>query len=200
MEILKFSEPPKRNRRGRTKTTGMSSLVAVAIGVLLLGGMSTTLAGTISLNGGSTVEFGQGVVTTAACDPSITVTPTSSYDTSTGFSVTGVTFSNIADTCAGKYMTVKAYSSTAQLNVNAAGTYTFFKVKIPTSNQAAGSWDKPSVDGAVTWTNTAVTGSGTWSSDLTSSTGGFTVTRASNTTEFKIDKSLDKITVESSDS
>ena len=76
MEILKFSEPPKRNSRGRSKRTGMSSLVALAIGVLVVGGMSTTLAGTITLNTSGSVEFGQGVVSTAACDTAIKVTPT----------------------------------------------------------------------------------------------------------------------------
>jgi hypothetical protein len=75
MEILKFSEPPKRsNRTGSARKNGLMPMVTFGIAVLVLGGMSTTLAGTISLNGANnSVEFGQGVVTTAACDSSISV-------------------------------------------------------------------------------------------------------------------------------
>ena len=85
MEILKFSEPPKRsNRSGSAKRSGLMPMVTFGIAVLVLGGMGTTLAGTITLNGsGNSVEFGQGVVTTAACDSSISVIPVSAFDTAT---------------------------------------------------------------------------------------------------------------------
>ncbi len=65
-------------------------MVTFGIAVLVLGGMSTTLAGTISLNSGNNVEFGQGVVTTAACDTTISIAPVSSYDTATGFYVSSI--------------------------------------------------------------------------------------------------------------
>ena len=208
MEILKFSEPPKRKGRSSSrKTTGMSSLIAVAIGVLVLGGMSTTLAGTISLNGGSSVEFGQGVVTTAACDSSITVTPTSSYDTSTAFSVTSVTLSNIGSECFGKVLTVKAYSDSVQLKLNnPTATYYGIKVKIPAvlADAQGNSWDKPkylSSGGTWSeWTAASATsnGAGKWTTDAatnSSSSGAITLTAS----DFKISSDLTKITVESAD-
>jgi hypothetical protein len=83
MEILKFSEPPKRSSRSASaRKSGLMPMVTFGIAVLVLGGMGTTLAGTITLNGtNNSVEFGQGVVTTAACDTSISIIPVSSYDT-----------------------------------------------------------------------------------------------------------------------
>jgi hypothetical protein len=45
--------------------------------IAIVVGVSSTLAGSITLNGGDNVEFGQGVVTAAACDSNITITPSS---------------------------------------------------------------------------------------------------------------------------
>lgn len=149
MEILKFSEPPKRSRRsGSVKRSGLMPMVSFGIAVLVLGGMSTTLAGTITLNSSGTVEFGQGVVTTAACDTSISVTPISAYETSTGFYVNEVRLSNIgvsggeADTttaslakgCLGKVFYVKAYNGTASIQFqdsNKANGTACLALKIP---------------------------------------------------------------------
>ena len=132
MEILKFSEPPKRsNRSGSAKRSGLMPMVTFGIAVLVLGGMSTTLAGTISLGTNNTVEFGQGVVATAACDTSIGVTPTSSYDTQTGFYVSSLSLFNIGtstsadgDGCLGKTFTIKAYDSNLEnLDFDQGGTF-----------------------------------------------------------------------------
>jgi hypothetical protein len=134
MEILKFSEPPKRSSRSASaRKSGLMPMVTFGIAVLVLGGMSTTLAGTISLGTGNTVEFGQGVVTTAACDESIRVVPTSSFDTSTGQTYSGfhvsqiqlagigvaatdtTTASQITAGCLGKKFTLKGYDSSGNL-------------------------------------------------------------------------------------
>jgi len=126
MEILKFSEPPKRSGRSRSSNkSGLMPLVSFGIAVLVLGGMSTTLAGTISLGTNNSVEFGQGIVTAAACDPSINVVPSTTYDTqSATFSVTqfrltgigvGVGDTTTAKTdvgCAGKTFILRAYTDT----------------------------------------------------------------------------------------
>ena len=149
MEILKFSEPPKRSSRSASaRKTGLMPMVTFGIAVLVLGGMSTTLAGTISLGSNNTVEFGQGVVSTAACDPSITVIPISDYDTATGFFVSSIQLRDIGigigDTttaktdvgCLGKTLTLRAFSATDTLNftrVGAANTTSLtLKVTIPT--------------------------------------------------------------------
>ena len=101
-------------------------MVTFGIAVLVLGGMSTTLAGTITLNSSGSVEFGQGVVTTAACDTSIKVTPATTYETNTAtFKVNQITLSgigvgatetttsaSISAGCLGKIFTIRAYDST----------------------------------------------------------------------------------------
>ena len=57
-----------------------SKWLKIGIGVsalVLIPTIGSTLAGSININAGSGVEFGQGVVSTAACDGTITVAPTS---------------------------------------------------------------------------------------------------------------------------
>lgn len=152
MEILKFAEPPKRSSRSNTKKSGgLMPLLAVVVSVAVVGGMSTTLAGTITLNTGGSVEFGQGVVTTAACDATIKILPASSFDTSTStFSVSAITLQEIGikssgtDTatagggCLNKRLTLRAYNSTGGvLPVNADGDREYVQVEIPDSATVA---------------------------------------------------------------
>jgi hypothetical protein len=62
-----------------------SKWLKIGIGVsalVLIPTIGSTLAGSISINAGSGVEFGQGVVSTAACDGAITVAPTSQLTSS----------------------------------------------------------------------------------------------------------------------
>jgi hypothetical protein len=154
VEILKFAEPPKRSSRTNTKKRGgIMPLLAVVVSVAVVGGMSTTLAGTITLNSSGSVEFGQGVVTTAACDASIEIIPASAFETSTStFSVSTVKLDKIGiksdgtDTatagagCLGKFMTIRAYTSTGEsLNLFPTGTTKFAYVKIPTDSATASS-------------------------------------------------------------
>ena len=128
MEILKFSEPPKRSSRTSTrKKSGVMPLLSVVAAVAIVGGMSSTLAGTISLNTNNTVEFGQGVVTAAACDTTMQIVPTATFDnTNQEFTVSSITVKGlglIADSgstasgpgCKGKTLTIKAFSSSGQL-------------------------------------------------------------------------------------
>ena len=61
-----------------------SKWLKIGIGVsalVLIPTIGSTLAGSISINAGSGVEFGQGNVSTAACDGDITVAPTSALTT-----------------------------------------------------------------------------------------------------------------------
>jgi hypothetical protein len=91
MELLKFSDSPKSSRRGKNPAAFIGAGIMVAVM-----GLSSTLAGTISINSGATVEFGQGIVSTAACDNSINITPTSSYSFgSNAFTVSSIELSNI---------------------------------------------------------------------------------------------------------
>ena len=144
MEILKFGDNPSPNRSNNNNPRKPAAMIVAGVLVAMMG-MSTTLAGTISISGGR-VEFGQGIVNTAACDDSIVVTPATSF-TNTGvsgdtFTVTSLTLSDVnatgTDNCLGKYLTIKAYSgssATALTFSSTADTTTAQVIKflIPTS-------------------------------------------------------------------
>ena len=94
--------------RGRGKKSFLLIAVAAALG---LGG--TVLASNITVNSGDTVEFGQGVATTAPCDSAIQVTPTSAYN-GTAFYLQNVALTEIdAGECNGVTFTVSVYASGA---------------------------------------------------------------------------------------
>lgn len=93
----------------------------VLVGALALG---STFAANINLNDDSNVEFGQGVVTTTACDENgITVTPFSSFINATGTGVhklTSIRLSGIDSRegkCAGKIFVIKAYGDSGILQL-----------------------------------------------------------------------------------
>ena len=102
MEILKFdSAPQKRTGQKKSSTRG---LLAVA-GFAAIAVLGSTLAANISLNSG-TLEFGQGVAVTSACDSDgITATPKAVFSNVAGggsFNFASVSFSGIAAGCAHK--------------------------------------------------------------------------------------------------
>ena len=114
MEILNLGgteespSTPSKSRKPLRVLLGIGALAAVT-------GIGSTLAANISLNGGNDVEFGQGVVTTAACDSTITVTPISEFDNSVDpavFNLDSIDLSDIDNDpgdCDGKTLTIKGY-------------------------------------------------------------------------------------------
>ena len=127
MEILKFdSAPQKRTGQKKSSTKG---LLAVA-GFAAIAVLGSTLAANISLNSG-TLEFGQGVAVTSACDSNgITATPKAVFANTSGagsFNFASVAFSGIADACTGKMFTVNAYgdSSATPLNIATVGATSY---------------------------------------------------------------------------
>ncbi len=221
MEILKFSEPPKRSSRSTSaKRSGLMPMVTFGIAVLVLGGMSTTLAGTISLGTNSTVEFGQGVVTTAACDESIRVVPSSTFDTSTGqdysgFYVNQIQLSGIgvavSDTssatqiskgCLGKTFSLRGYDSSGNVvqfydNSTSANLVTpaiTFKLSSDTATAFGGGPTFPEKAGGLTYGS-----SGNWKQFTTLDPGSTpTNTGIVTITNFKASANLTRITVETS--
>lgn len=205
MEILKFAEPPKRSSRTNTKKRGgIMPMLAVIVSVAVVGGMSTTLAGTINLGDNNTVEFGQGVVTTAACDTSISITPSSAFDTSTStFSVATIALGNIGTQvksgsetstvgagCLGKTMTIRAYNQQGTaLDVTASTGTKFVSIEIPdvaANADTFGNYTGGSVSSASGFAQLPDT-------EATSTlAGAFTISG------LKIDGSVTKITLESS--
>jgi hypothetical protein len=205
VEILKFAEPPKRSSRTNTKKRGgIMPMLAVVVSVAVVGGMSTTLAGTINLGTNNTVEFGQGVVTTAACDTSISITPASAFDTSTStFSVATIALGNIGTKvksgsetstvgsgCLGKTMTIRAYNQQGTaLDVTSVTGTKYVSIVIPdtaANADTAGQYTGGSVsaaDGFAELPDTEATGG---------VAAGFTISG------LKIPGSVTKITLESS--
>ena len=112
MDILNLggiNEPSERPSKKKLK-------VIIGIGLLAgVMGMGSTLAASITLNGGTAVEFGQGVQLVTACDDAITVTPTSTFVNSTtegqaNFRLNTVTLSGIGTGCRGKTIRITAYT------------------------------------------------------------------------------------------
>lgn len=119
MEILKFenSSRPARKKSSSSKVMlGLAGIAAVAL-------LGSTLAANISLNGGTGVEFGQGVALTTACDSEITSTPSATFVNASGggaFNFTTVAFTNVSSACLGKTFTLKAYGDTSATPLNIA--------------------------------------------------------------------------------
>jgi hypothetical protein len=107
MSILNFDSP----RGPRTGKSLKLALGAAAVAAIVA--VASTLAANININSGP-VEFGQGVAQTTACsgDSEIMVTPQSSFinsESSTSFSFTGVSISNIPEECLGVDFKISAY-------------------------------------------------------------------------------------------
>jgi hypothetical protein len=126
MEILKFDNAPQK-RTGRKKSS-TKGLLAVA-GFAAIAVLGSTLAANISLNNGNSVEFGQGVAVTAACQTTgtITVTPVSSFANAAGaggFNFSTVSFSGVNTGCTGKTFVLNAYGNTdaTPLTIATSGT------------------------------------------------------------------------------
>ena len=135
MDILNLggvNEPSERPSKKKLK-------VIIGIGLLAgVMGMGSTLAASITLNGGTAVEFGQGVQLVTACDPAITVTPTASFVNGTsapqsGFRLATVTLSDIADACLGKKLRLNAYTD--------SDTYTVYTQSNAKTSPIAFSWN-----------------------------------------------------------
>ena len=103
--------------------------------VILIPTIGSTLAGTIAIGTGA-IEFGQGVVTTAACDTSITVTPTTAY-TSDTFTVSTIAVSNLNFTsCNGSTLKIKVLSGTTPQIISTGANTTQCSVVITTTTAA----------------------------------------------------------------
>jgi len=132
MEILKFdnaAQPaPRKSKKGKSNAKAFTALATIAA-VAVLG---STLAANITLNNGSSLEFGQGVQVTTACEGtgnSITVTPNAVFSNVSGggsFNFASVGFANIQSGCYGKTFTMQAYGDTSatplQLGTSSGGS------------------------------------------------------------------------------
>lgn len=147
MEILKFgnsvptAQKPARIKKNLKTLAGLASVAAVAV-------LGSTLAANISLGSASSLEFGQGVQVTAACDTAITLTPKVNFVnganpvfmlSTIGFSdldsrALGATLTNGGTGCATRTLTLNAYgdNSATPLDI-ATGSVSVATVGITTT-------------------------------------------------------------------
>lgn len=115
---LDSNEPSSRFSRVRLtrfSSSGVSLpkvLLAISFAFLLF--LGSTFAANINLNNNQSVEFGQGVVQTVACDDAVTITPYSSFVNESGggsFKFTSISVTGIGEECNGRVFTIKAYKN-----------------------------------------------------------------------------------------
>jgi hypothetical protein len=125
MRILKM-EPEYSSRKlsGQQKSKIKAFLGIAAIGAIAV--LGSTLAANISLGTGSSLEFGQGVQVTSACDNLITLTPKAVFinGASPAFMLSTISFSGVdaasTTTCQGKTLSLNAYGDTSNTPVQIA--------------------------------------------------------------------------------
>ena len=106
MPRLELEEDVKNGKKFFNKKA--IGFLAVGLILILIPVIGTTLAGTITINSGTAVQFAQGSIATATCDAAITVSATSTY--SDDFYLKTITLSgiNLVSGCEGKTLTVSA--------------------------------------------------------------------------------------------
>jgi hypothetical protein len=122
----------------------------VLLGVLGVGGsymgIQSTLATSVTINSGSSVEFGQGSVPMIACDTSIDTSLSQAWSSSSSaFRVATLVLSNLNKAsssannggCGGKDVTVSLVKADGSLLAIGTGSQTSVTVTVPTSDGSA---------------------------------------------------------------
>lgn len=164
MEILKMEPEYSARKKSALKRNNLKALAGLAT-VAVIAVLGSTLAANISLGSGSSLEFGQGVQVTSACDSSITLTPKVAFmnGTTPTFMLSTIAFSGVdasaSTTCQGKTLSLNAYgdSSSTPLQIatvsSTALTTATIGINSGTPTSAAGT-----VIGNVSGTNTNALG------------------------------------------
>ena len=117
--LIDFDGTPNSKPKNGKSVKGLVAMATVGV-IAVLG---STLAANISLNSGS-LEFGQGVAVTSACDPDgITLTPKATFVNASptgSFNFSSVALSGIHNNCANDLFTVNAYGETSATPLNIA--------------------------------------------------------------------------------
>lgn len=187
MALLRFDElEPKR--AGKAKSLSMILGIGALASSIALG---STLAANISLNDGSSVEFGQGIAQTTSCDDNVFITPQASFvndEENAAFLFNAFSVTDISDTCFGKTFTIKAYTNgqNSPLDFYNTDGEIYDEIKVANDNG-----------------NFSFVGGGLTSDDIQAIDDGFYVTiGAGNLPSFSLisGEDLDRLTIESSDS
>jgi hypothetical protein len=116
---LGSDEMPEKKKKSNTRNLKIALGLAAVILVPTIG---STLAGSITVGGVGGVEFGQGIVTTAACDSEITVTPASAL-VAGAFVATTVAVSGIDNNCDSKFFTLKILNGSTEQIIGDNGEF-----------------------------------------------------------------------------
>ena len=140
VQVLKFEDGP--SSRPRKKKTSKFLLPAALL--LSLGMFGSTFAANISINSGTSLEFGQGVLSAAACDSEISIAPSATFDndaTSPTFRFGGFTLSGVDDQdCVGKLLTIRGYNNTDDTALalgSSSGGFSFSTVAMTWASQGS---------------------------------------------------------------
>jgi hypothetical protein len=131
--------PKKKKNKTLKVMLGIAALVAVPV-------VGTTLAGTITVNTGGNVNFGQGSASAAACDSALTISATSAY-ASSAFQVKTISISGIdlkesggtdnsGGSCLGKTLIVSADVSGTEDEISGSDTQISFSLPSASGNAA----------------------------------------------------------------
>lgn len=135
MEILKFENAPAP-RKTASKKSNLKSLAGLAT-VAAVAVLGSTLAANISLGTGSTLEFGQGVQVTAACDNAITLSPQVNFVNGANpvFMLSTIAFSDLDSRALGATLTNGGTGcATRTLTLNAYGDVSATPLQIATGS------------------------------------------------------------------
>ncbi len=176
MEILKFENAPAP-RKTASKKSNLKSLAGLAT-VAAVAVLGSTLAANISLGTGSTLEFGQGVQVTAACDNAITLSPKVNFVNGANpvFMLSTISFSGLdgraigqsevggGTGCATRTLTLNAYGDVSATPLQIATNSTTAVSVATIGITAAGA--TPTTSAGFVIANTANLGTATSSFDL----------------------------------
>lgn len=184
-DVYGESRQPK-SRKVLSLKLALLTLIS-AVGYSLVG---NTFAANVQLGSGR-LEFGQGVLTSTACDSSVVVTPYATFANASGtaakYKLTDIQLSGISTNCYGKDFVIKVYDSATAtpLDIYQAGGSTNYNLLRVYNNNG-------------TFT---LAGSGLTQSEISAVTGGFKVTLFSNASPAAVAlaeaASVARITVES---
>ena len=111
---LGSDEIPATKKKSNTRNLKIALGLAAVILVPTIG---STLAGSITVNSTANIEFGQGFATTAACDESMTIVPTSSVSDGQFYLATVVISDANETACHGKKFTFRVVDGSNNLVV-----------------------------------------------------------------------------------
>lgn len=157
------SAKKRKNKKALKILLGVGALIAVpAIG--------STLAASITISGGTAIQFGQGVQQATVCDSTITSTLTSTFDNAQNagsFIAGNAVISAIADSCNGKQFTVRLFGDSSD---TALATCIITNLNGTTTQAVNGGYCASGSTGGVTYSSTVSTNANTLTVNFSAAT------------------------------